>query len=164
MRSFKILNKDLYIFEDLYKGESRLNVVAHGSEDGMFFSGRNFTAEDLADYLVGNDVNFENYKNIRLLSCFSGSEAKGVSFAKQFANITRKPVKGYVGTMTGNFPTEGVAELIRDAVSKGFDINIGSAIFDGRHAFRVDKVNPYKFYDVFNWLSFEYRPVKHFPD
>ncbi|MDE9553219.1 RHS repeat-associated core domain-containing protein [Xenorhabdus bovienii] len=89
------------IFEDTYRNERRLNLIAHGTvngnSSGLVIEGQYVSAENFVQNgLVGYDMN--NYRYIRTLVCYS-AEGGSNSFAGSLANITNKSVKGFVGVV-----------------------------------------------------------------
>ena len=71
-------------------------------------------AVDLAKSL-GYDVN--NYDYIRLLMCHS-ADGGNASFAQTLSNITRKPVKGFIGKVAATWAPEEITEEIGKFTSR----------------------------------------------
>ena len=102
----KIAN-DAYIFDDIYKQKPRFNIIAHGGPpfDGeipyIVIDDIPISPKNLYNRLAQENVNLENYSNIRLLSCFSADTEN--SFALAFSKLTNnKPVKAFSGTVSAS--------------------------------------------------------------
>lgn len=120
MRIKLILKKNFkylaYTFFDTYKGERRLNIVAHGSDFSSkpkrIFYGRTVTARDLYLELI-KDSDIHQYRNIRLLSCHS-ADGYNASFACQLSKyFPSKIIKGYAGEIKTNFSPDIIAEIVQ---------------------------------------------------
>jgi len=111
IKNFREIAPGIRIFDDIYKGQPRLNVLAHGGTDaqppqkpaqGSFSamgSGRNTVMpEDLYDLLRRYNVAPEDAPNIRLIACFLADTSE--PFAARFSNLTGRPVKAYSGTVS----------------------------------------------------------------
>ncbi|MBX9267913.1 RHS repeat-associated core domain-containing protein [Chromobacterium violaceum] len=97
-----------YLFEDVYKGAARLNVIAHGrmEESGLSIplinqaTGRYdiLGPEELA-FLIKQKagVDYDNYQYARLVVCRSADVIGGSIFAQNFADYTGLTVKAYSG-------------------------------------------------------------------
>lgn len=94
---------EISVHDDLYKGFNRLNINAHGRPGSVKLYDTPADGELLYQSLRAADVNFQDYRYIRLLSChsaemhpFSGSQPIPAVLAER----TGLPVKGYRGTVT----------------------------------------------------------------
>ncbi|WP_080427543.1 RHS repeat-associated core domain-containing protein [Burkholderia ubonensis] len=157
MLNFNPIDREVFLFDDIYKGSRRLNIAGHGSNVGMHTSAGVIGPDDLASKLSLANVDFSNYSNIRLIMCHSGNGGTN-SFAYRLHKITGKRVKGYVGPVTGNFAPEDMAQLVAN-----FGLNDTIAVFSTKQSFVIKKTNPYNlFREPVNHFSFKYNPV-HFP-
>lgn len=99
------ITRDAYIFDDIYKQKTRLNIIAHGGHpiDGkqpfIVLDGSAITPKQLHGYLEER-LEFEKYGSVRIISCCSANTEH--SFASVFANLTNKPVKGFLGTVSAD--------------------------------------------------------------
>ncbi|HEF4759746.1 TPA: RHS repeat-associated core domain-containing protein [Pseudomonas putida] len=86
-------------------GNLRLTIDAHGvktpkSKEFMVHNGGNLlNPKQLYAELLSSGINIEKYDSLRLLVCDSATYGAN-SFAASFAKITKKPTKGYIGTVT----------------------------------------------------------------
>lgn len=119
MRIKLILKRHLkylaYTFFDVYKGERRLNIVAHGgdfsSNPKEICFGRRVSARDLYIELI-KDTEIYKCNYIRLLSCHSADGYKA-SFACQLSKyFPHKMIKGYAGEIRTNFSPDVIREII----------------------------------------------------
>lgn len=110
-----------YSFDDLKKGDRRLNIVAHGRFDaGLGYatvgfdnvSGR-YTGKCFAIYLKDMGIDFSEYSGggARLIIFFSGDGIE--SFASQFARESGLKIKAFSGFIT----TEGELQSMVNAHS-----------------------------------------------
>ncbi|WP_052760878.1 MULTISPECIES: RHS repeat domain-containing protein [Photorhabdus] len=112
----------LLIFEDTYRGENRLNLIAHGTtysdSSVMVIKGEYVSAESFVKkgFLAKYDMN--NYPYIRTLVCHS-AEGGSNSFAGQLANITGKGVKGFIGEVKVSHNPENFTQSLTRLRSKG---------------------------------------------
>jgi len=127
-KDWKKISYDIETFVDTYKKQPRLNFVAHGDQAPRFKSSRisngqdSLDAQSLYDLSLNNGVNFNDYKNIRLIVCNSANGGSG-SIAAALSKITHLPVKGYRGTV--NFDKN---------LKSAIDYNVNTAgNIDARH-------------------------------
>ncbi len=119
IRNFKLIsehnNSGALIFEDTYRHENRLNIIAHGTvngnSSGLIIEGEYVSAQDFFEQAL-NEYNMDNYQYIRTLSCYS-AEGGNNSFAGQLANITGKSVKGFVGVVEVSHNPERFTENLK---------------------------------------------------
>ncbi|HDT0661729.1 TPA: RHS repeat-associated core domain-containing protein, partial [Enterobacter cloacae subsp. dissolvens] len=101
LRDLTLLGSDSYIFTDLYKGNNRLNIVAHGKIVGeksyLKIKGRLSSPKETYN-LLSAKVNFDNYSSLRIISCYSADGPD--SFSSQMRALTGKAVKGFFGKIT----------------------------------------------------------------
>ncbi|WP_289394877.1 RHS repeat-associated core domain-containing protein, partial [Pantoea stewartii] len=101
LRDLTLLGSDSYIFTDLYKGQSRLNIVAHGNIIGeksyLKINGRLSSPKETYN-LLSAKVNIDNYSTLRIISCYSADGPD--SFSSQMRALTGKTVKGFFGKIT----------------------------------------------------------------
>jgi RHS repeat-associated protein len=94
---------DAYIFDDVYKQKPRLNIIAHGGPpiDGnkpyIVVNDRAITPEQLHNHLERR-LDFKKYDSVRVLACYSANTEN--SFASVLSNLSNKPVKGFLGTVS----------------------------------------------------------------
>ncbi|WP_248481559.1 hypothetical protein [Pseudomonas sp. CYM-20-01] len=130
MQELGVLGGEIHTFTDIYKGETRLNVVAHGIERSpaevaagvpskVMVDGKAYSAKELVAYLKTQGIDPANprYKNVRLLICYAADGGKH-SFASDFQKIVGKPVKAFEGTVTTSHGATAMEyvrkELIKD--------------------------------------------------
>ncbi|MGA5657825.1 RHS repeat-associated core domain-containing protein [Rahnella contaminans] len=129
------LNNPYHIFMDTYKNNPRVNVVGHGATgviDESFSAismgaGKYLSPSDVALSIIQHTFGDCNFKNIRLISCYS-AEGCHHSFAQKLANLTGVPVKGYHGTvtLTGHFDSS-LAVIIKDEIDSLIYLGSGEA-------------------------------------
>jgi RHS repeat-associated protein len=101
-KDWRIISPDIESFVDTYKQHPRLNFITHGAPTPRFKStripnGNNaLNAEGLQNLAEEKGINFNDYKNIRLITCYSANGGTG-SVAAELSKITELPVKGYRG-------------------------------------------------------------------
>ncbi|QLG93591.1 hypothetical protein HZF02_17215 [Pseudomonas yamanorum] len=104
IKNVKVLDEGLVLFEDLHGGAKRLTLDAHGvlrpdyDSTAILVNGKNLTPNEFLAHLKSCNVKIEDYDEIRLTVCHSANGGTN-SFAAEFAKLTKKPVKGYEGTM-----------------------------------------------------------------
>ncbi|MGY2186114.1 hypothetical protein D3C87_1286640 [compost metagenome] len=115
MQEIRMIDDAAFTFIDNYKGNTRLNIKAHG-EPGIsskpskiVFKDRQLTPEELHTELLQKNYDFEKYENIRILACHSAEGGRN-SFAAEFSHLTRKPVKGYKGIVVANNDPQDILE------------------------------------------------------
>lgn len=144
MQNVTPIDEAILLHDDLYKGSLRLNVNAHGRVGAITTAAGNVGPEDLAVMMSRSNVNLSRYSNIRMIVCHSG-EGGNASFAAQFAKITGKPVKGYIGRVSTNWEVDMFSSTF-----KGRPIDIIRQEFARSAPSRVIKVgvpyNPVKFW------------------
>lgn len=168
MKNFDSLGHDLYLFDDVYKGENRLNIVAHGAleDNNTALLVRNFqknqSSKDIFD-IISKRKDLNQYASVRTLMCYSGNGGAR-SFGQELANLTRTPVKSYIGTVTGNYEPGYLNKLLYEAAlhKDAYDFNDMTSIISDTYFFRVYKNNPHTFLSR-QWWGWSYRPVKFNP-
>lgn len=104
-KDWKSISNDIDTYVDTYKEQPRLNFVAHGTPTPRFKQSRipnganSLDAEGLHTLTNKKGIDFNDYKNIRLITCHSANGGTG-SIAADLSKITGLPVKGYRGTVT----------------------------------------------------------------
>lgn len=169
MKELDSMGKDIYFFEDNYKFGRRLNIVAHGSlqKNGTGLLARSFganlDAEELFSIIKQRKI-LDRYENIRTIMCFSGN-GNSQSFGQKLANLTKLPVKSYVGTVTGNFEVNSLNKILYEAagIRGGDGFAYMSKTFAENYEFQIRKSNPYslfsKNYWKWNYDAAMFRPV-----
>lgn len=148
MKDLKQVNGELYTFQDMYKGQPRLNIAVHGRDlnpiqrflnkpSSMVLGNKDHTPAELLSMLTAKGIDPKTYPNTRLIMCFSGNGGSN-SFAAKFQELTGKPVKAYVGSVTGNFEPEGMSGLFSDASANKQTQQLQD-LFAKSHASRVEK-------------------------
>ncbi|ELC6383294.1 RHS repeat-associated core domain-containing protein [Enterobacter hormaechei] len=165
MRNLDPRGQDFYFFDDVYKGEKRLNLVAHGAlENGSTAyvartAERNMSADEMFS-IISRSKDLGNYKNIRTIMCFSG-DGGDLSFGQRLSTLTGIPVKSYRGTVTGNFEVGDLNKLIFEAAAKYGDngLNHMLAVFEQKRFFVIYKTNPHSLFSSDYW-KWNYDPVR----
>ncbi|MBF4556067.1 RHS repeat-associated core domain-containing protein [Pseudomonas sp. p50] len=110
-------------FEDMYKGKKRLNFLAHGNKpspnrsSGLKVNGKLWSAEYFYSAAKAQGIDFEQFDNVRVIACYSGSG--GIhSFAANLSTLTKKQTKGYVGTIQTKVNTFNPVDQIEDYYKK----------------------------------------------
>jgi hypothetical protein len=98
--SHTIINDELHISEDVYRGGSRITFEMHGVEGiipskAYISSSLELDAYEFLEYIKAKNVDLDKHQYIRLLMCHSAEGEK--SFAQTLSNLTQKPVKGFLG-------------------------------------------------------------------
>ncbi|WP_277972940.1 RHS repeat domain-containing protein [Pantoea agglomerans] len=168
MKNLDSLGQDIYLFDDVYKGEKRLNLVAHGvlENDGaalIFRSSGNHMGADEMYSVLRNRIDLNDYRNIRTIMCHSGTGGMR-SFGQRLARLTGLPVKSYLGTVTGNFEVNSLNQLLLSAVGKYGDdgMNYMRNMFSQKRYFIIQKTNHNSLFTLEHW-RWAYNPVKYFP-
>ncbi|WP_222593944.1 hypothetical protein, partial [Vibrio sagamiensis] len=165
MRNTHLLNNEIFSFEDVYKGKSRLNILAHGEKVngvGKLTAGSKLTSNGSrrmeADELHGvlsSQYNLSNYDNIRTIVCYSG-DGGSQSFGAQLAKVTGKTVKSYSGPVYNSIDIEGNTAIFNKELTDGrYDI---FRKYEFSDELTIAKVNPFSFYEKDYW-TFAYNPV-----
>ncbi|MCL6700746.1 RHS repeat-associated core domain-containing protein [Pseudomonas sp. T1.Ur] len=135
MENIRPINEDIFSFEDLHRGAKRLNILAHGSpsssKNGYHRIGsarEALSPDDLYDAGTKAGVNFIDSDKIRLLICFSAN-GNSNSFAARLAQLTGKPVKGYVGKV---LTSPGTTIFKREYLRKSPDLLLNA---DGSYTY-----------------------------
>lgn len=162
------MGKDFYFFEDIYHNEKRLNIVAHGikQQNGtalLYRSAQNHMTPNELYEILSKRKDLSNYTNIRTIMCHSGNGGEQ-SFAKQLARLTNKPVKAYLGPVTGNFETEEVNKILLGATRRYGDEGLEYMVnlFSQKYEFQIRKTNPYSIFSS-EYFSYKYDPIKFNP-
>lgn len=168
MKNLDSLGRDFYLFDDIYKGGKRLNLVAHGTLDSdgtarlVRTSEKNMNASETFS-IINKRKNLQGYSNIRTIMCYSGNGG-GSAFGQRLATLTGIPVKSYRGSVTANFEVKELNKiLLETAVEFGDDgLEHMQAVFGQRRNFEIRKKNPHKFYSLEYW-KWNFDPVKFLP-
>lgn len=122
IKEFKVIDSEVHVFYDVYKGTDRLNIVAHGkpyvSNKKIFsrnnadieISGKAYSAEQLVALLKLKGVDPQKFDSVRLMICHS-AEGGSKSFGGQLQKAIKKPVKAFEGTVTTNFDPTTITHL-----------------------------------------------------
>lgn len=170
MKNLDSLGNDIYLFDDIYKQGSRLNVVAHGvlqaDNTGLLARtvGNNMNATEIFNVL-NTRKNLTGYTNIRTIMCHSGSGGS-MSFGQQLANLSGLPVKSYRGRVTGNFEVHDLNKLLLETVVKHGDEGFEylQKAFSQKYAYKIYKVNPHGLVSSpIKYATYNYDPVKFYP-
>ena len=155
------LSNDVYIFDDVHKNGRRFNMFAEGmlQRNGagkLMFRGNLIDADAAVSLLKERGVDFSKYSSGRLVFCHSG-DGGDFSFAKEFANLTRMPTKGYQGTIDV-FAYDGdiVENLLKNNSKRDCDFIFKNA------GFKIDKINPYEKHSG-EWRTFTFRSINFEP-
>ena len=121
------LSKGIITFEDTYKGQQRLNFVAHGRKSGnkaqmMIEPKKGINAQELFYLASNNQIELKKFKHLRTIMCYSGDGGLS-SFGSDLSSITGRPVKAYKGTVTTSDP-----ELIIPALNNGETSSMNSLL------------------------------------
>ena len=121
------LSKGIITFQDTYKGQQRLNFVAHGRKAGnkakMIMDEKNsINAQELFYLASNNQIELKKFKHLRTIMCYSGNGGLN-SFGADLSSITGRPVKAYKGTVTTSDP-----ELIIPALNNGETSSMNSLL------------------------------------
>jgi RHS repeat-associated protein len=153
--------KLITVFEDNYKGTRRLNIMGHSHFDKaagmalMEMDEGNLTPALLAELLESNQVDMQQFQQIRLLSCYSANGGKH-SFAAEIHRITGKPVKAYKGKITIN--RDITMQHVQDILPSAFNDsgNTFRANFNNGSLINVEKENPHSILSFRKWYQFSY--------
>ncbi|WP_314388694.1 hypothetical protein [Pseudomonas brenneri] len=184
-KDLKHINEKLYTFTDDTKlgNDSRLNIVVHGGIDDstgtskVSYNGKLNTPQELLETLHQQGIRPEEFKKVRLLSCYSANGAEQ-SFAAEFQKLINRPVKGYEGTLTAYLTPEVITEAMEKvetaylnhlkqsntnltpAVKKAVKIKAEEYVNNNlAKTFKAVKTNPH--WNPIKWWFFTYKPV-HF--
>lgn len=168
MKNLDSLGHDLYLFDDVYKGEKRLNIASHGAleDNGTALVARSFqknqSAKDIFD-LLSKRKDLDQYASIRTLMCYSGNGGAR-SFGQELANLTRLPVKSYIKTVTGNVDPHALNKILYEAATIYGDngLDFMQKQYAQRRFFEVRKTNPHSLFSLERW-EWHYQPVKFNP-
>lgn len=176
VRNLQYVDDTFFTFVDTYKGADRLNIVVHGRELGflekkyqlptdVMLNGQASTPEELQGRLWGDGIDTDDYDNVRLIMCYSGSGGDE-SFAAKFHQLIGKPVKAYVGPIEALFNSTEIQKLYNKALQSKAGVKGLERRLTAENQPVIIKDNPYssdpKSPEYQQHLSFKYRPV-HFP-
>lgn len=114
VEKFKMLATDAAFSVDTTKRGLRLTVDAHGAIPSgdtsalMQIDGAFITPNELLEKLKSKGVKLEEYAEIRLVMCNSGSGGTQ-SFAAQLSRLTKKPTEAFEGTVYTSKEVENIA-------------------------------------------------------
>jgi len=101
------LSEGVVVFQDKYKGGTRLTFQAHGNATGGAIgrgNGQDLVPLELIKLAESHGVSVEKFDSYRVVACYSGDKGNHlVSFAEGLHDLLGRPVKGYEGMV-------GVAE------------------------------------------------------
>lgn len=176
VRDLQYVDETFFTFVDTYKGADRLNIVVHGRELGFLekkyqlptdamLNGFASTPEELQGRLWGDGIETDDYDNVRLIMCYSGSGGDE-SFAAKFHQLIGKPVKAYVGPVDALFNSKEIERLYKKALKsksgvEGLERRLtaeNQPVIIKDNPFSSDPTSP----EYQQYLGFKYRPV-HFP-
>ncbi|WLI78417.1 RHS repeat-associated core domain-containing protein [Kosakonia sp. H02] len=168
MKNLDPMGRDIYLFDDTYKGGKRLNLVAHGAleENGSAriarSSGENQDASELFS-IISKRKNLSEYDHIRTIMCFSGN-GKEEAFGQKFATLSGLPVKSYRGTVTGNFEVNVLNKILYEAAATYGDAGLEfmKSNFSQKYIFEIRKTNPYPVFSTDHW-QWNFDPVRFKP-
>ncbi|USV98403.1 hypothetical protein KUA23_14990 [Pseudomonas pergaminensis] len=122
MKDFKLIDSEVHVFYDTYKGTDRLNIVAHGkpyvsnkkvfarNNADIIINDKPYSAEQLVALLKSKGVDPQKFDNVRLLICHS-AEGGSRSFGSRMQKVIKKPVKAFEGTVTITHNSTAVTTL-----------------------------------------------------
>ncbi len=172
VRDLKKINDLIFTFVDTYNGAERLNIVAHGAlgDSGtadLVLGEERLGSDDLLQMLWDNNVPTDEYANIRLLMCNSGTGGEE-SFAAQFQRDVGVPVKAYGSKVNVEFNLDELAALFDPARGKN-KLTQFEGVLPASRRHRVTKIKPEPAPSATNertedpYKDFSYKPM-HFPD
>lgn len=172
MENMTVISGDaFYTYEDIYKGERRLNIAGHGDfvegQSGIVNAGALLDADDVLRLLDAKGINVNDYANIRTIVCHS-AEGGELSLASRLFQKTGIPVKGFNGTVTAIFPPESLDEFRNLAYgtfpTAQYNQTETEELIRQRYSKKthtIVKKNPYRFLSSpILYSKFEYSPVK----
>lgn len=171
MRSVEQVEGELYTFVDTYKTVDRLNIAVHGKDlsileralgrnSSVILNNAEHSASDVLALLKGKGIDPSSYENIRLLVCYSGNGG-GSSFAAQFAQLTQRPVKAFMGPVTMNYGSSSMAGIFTkfSTIGPGWEQVLANE-FAENISHNVIKNNPYTLRSSpGRYMNFRYSPV-----
>ncbi|WP_404940878.1 RHS repeat-associated core domain-containing protein [Pseudomonas sp. GW101-3H06] len=104
MKNIHRIGEGAVSFEDIYKGNRRLNFFAHGNKPSpgqsskIGVNGELWDAARLYSEAQAQGIDFKQFDSVRILACYSGNGGVN-SFAANINKLTNKPTKGYIGTV-----------------------------------------------------------------
>lgn len=114
VENIKAIDGDIQYFEDIYNGEKRINIIGHGYKPKpgagtrILGEGKKLSGDDVYYELLARGVDFKQYKEGRILTCYSAAGGDN-SLAAQLHRATNLPFKGFEGTVIGK--AGGLTEL-----------------------------------------------------
>ena len=172
MKSLKQIDRELFTFVDTYKNAERFNIAVHGRDlnfleraldhsTSVIFNEAEHSASDVIALLKTKGIDPSQYKNVRLLMCYSGNGGSS-SFAAQFQQIVQRPVKAYVGQVTVNRGATELEVFFKEVAEK-FGPGLEDAVADSfsrKVTHTVSKTNPYSLLSrPIDYLNYQYSPV-----
>ena len=155
--SYQILDDELHVSVDFYKGKPRIIFEVHGTNSEparAAVGGRELTADEFLAYVKSKGINVEDYANIKLMMCHSADGGTS-SFAQRLALKTRRPVKGYEGEVDMVYLQEW---MTLDVKEKGLDYALERRVGNYVDAIKIEKQFGNK------WLPHpKFHPVKFSP-
>jgi RHS repeat-associated protein len=160
------LSHDVLSFDDTHHNSPRLNIMAHGTAERkngalttlIKSSPKNLTPNDTYNIAKDAGVNFDNYKSVRLLACYSAN-GNANSFASRLSALTNLPVKGYEGTVHYS-PSPSPFYQALESQSSLFHHN-GNGTFTFKGQLKIAKYNPFA-PDSDDFKGFHYLSAMHY--
>jgi len=150
------MSKTRKITDQVFAIENKktLTIFGHGSKKpGHLIKSPagNMSIPDLHSKMIETGVNFENFSQIHMISCYS---ANGVnSNAQALSALTKMPVIGYKGPVRGYPSPEDVQRMISKPSLKPSK----QGVFNLKSKLTLIRRNPYKVNQP-EWGTFQYAP------
>ncbi|MCY1433498.1 hypothetical protein D9M71_495290 [compost metagenome] len=163
---------ELHTFEDLYKGETRLNVNAHGAAftanghaSVNVVNGAPVYADDLIKILGKANIDLKKYKYVRLLVCRS-ADGGSTSFAGNLKRLLGPGVdiKAFKGPVTMNFNATVMENIFAHNI-KNYGLRNGHLVVNkllNKRVVNVMKRNPFKNKKLFGRFEMAHYSPDHF--
>lgn len=105
-RSGHTVEQGIYYYNDVYKNNMRLNIVAHGLKKGNKAVIQSLNGDhnphQFMDIINANGFITPDVKNVRLIMCYSARGGTD-SFAHELSQLLHLPVKGYKKSVSAVF-------------------------------------------------------------
>ncbi|NIF15774.1 RHS repeat-associated core domain-containing protein [Pantoea sp. Cy-639] len=111
--SYQTLGRYSRFYTDIHKGLPRLIIESHGQPGLTYVDDQWVTPRQLKATLEAQGVDLTRFKYFKLHMCHSADAAEnGVSFAEEWARLTKTTTKGYHGRMTMGLTIESASEFL----------------------------------------------------
>lgn len=161
--NIKKIADGIHSFETASKNQLSLTFFGHGNRTpkngghSLLSAGKNWTPEQLYNASTKAGINFEQYKDINMVMCYSANGGPN-SFIRSFSALTEKPVTGYINTVRVSPTPDIFQNLISSESARIRRLGNGTYSFD--QGVKIYTKNPLNVKND-GHHAFEYSPVTY---